>query len=145
MTRARCPWPVRKKNYLIGNADAHAKNMSVLVDDKGYRLAPFYDLLCVKAYGDESLALYIGDEDTFAAVGAHSWEALCKDCGFRLPETLKGFRKMAQALLPAWAKVLERTLAEPQLTQAERELLQRMTQVFEAHAHNALSMTQNLG
>ena len=132
-------------NYLIGNADAHAKNMSVLVDDKGYRLAPFYDLLCVKAYGDESLALYIGDEDTFAAVGAHSWEALCKDCGFRLPETLKGFRKMAQALLPAWAKVLERTLAEPQLTQVERELLQRMTQVFEAHAHNALSMAQSLG
>jgi hypothetical protein len=43
-------------NYLIGNADAHAKNLSVLVDDKGYRLAPFYDLLCVKAYGDDGLA-----------------------------------------------------------------------------------------
>ena len=28
-------------NYLIGNADAHAKNLSVLVDDKGIRLAPF--------------------------------------------------------------------------------------------------------
>jgi serine/threonine-protein kinase HipA len=88
-------------NYLIGNADAHAKNMSVLVDEKGYRLAPmFYDLLCVKAYGDEHLALYIGDEKTFDAVGAHSWEALCQDCGFRLPETLKGFRKLAKDLLP---------------------------------------------
>jgi serine/threonine-protein kinase HipA len=32
-------------NYLIGNADAHAKNLSVLIDDQGYRLAPFYDLL----------------------------------------------------------------------------------------------------
>lgn len=132
-------------NYLIGNADAHAKNISVLVDDKGYRLSPFYDLLCVKAYGDESLALYIGDEDTFAAVGAHSWEALCKDCGFRLPETLKGFRKLAQNLLPAWRKVLEGILQDTQPTEAERALLERMTHVFEVHTENALSMTEGGG
>jgi len=132
-------------NYLIGNADAHAKNISVLVDHKGYRLAPFYDLLCVKAYGDESLALSIGDEDTFDAVGAHSWEALCKDCGFRLPETLKGFRKLALALLPAWHKVLERALQGTQPTEAERALLERMTRIFEAHTQNALSMTKSGG
>lgn len=130
-------------NYLIGNADAHGKNLSVLVDAKGYRLAPFYDLLCVKAYGDDSLALFIGDEETFTAVGAHSWEALCKDCGFRLPETLKGFRKMAQDLLPAWRKVLDRTLAEMQPTTAEAGVLARMTQVFETHVDHALSMTQH--
>lgn len=129
-------------NYLIGNADAHGKNMSVLVDDKGYRLAPFYDLLCVNAYGDDGLALFIGDEETFAAVDAHSWEALCKDCGFRLPGTLKGFRKMAQDLLPAWRKVLDRVLSETQPTSAEAEVLARMTQVFEEHVGNALSMTQ---
>ncbi|MEO8122222.1 MAG: HipA domain-containing protein [Rhodoferax sp.] len=131
-------------NYLIGNADAHAKNLSVLVDDKGFRLAPFYDLLCVRAYGDVSLALYIGDEESFDAVGAHSWEALCIDCGFRLPETLKGFRKMAQDLLPAWRKVLDRTLREAEPTAAERDLLQRMTHVFEAHSAHALSMTQTV-
>jgi serine/threonine-protein kinase HipA len=132
-------------NYLIGNADAHAKNMSVLVDDKGFRLAPFYDLLCVKAYGDESLALYIGDEDKFDAVGEHSWEVLCKDCGFRLPETLKGFRKLAQDLVPAWHKVQERLLQEVHPTEAEHAMLTCMTQVFEAHTRNALSMTESGG
>jgi serine/threonine-protein kinase HipA len=132
-------------NYLIGNADAHAKNISVMVDDKGCRLAPMYDLLCVKAYGDEHLALYIGDEDTFDAVGAHSWEALCQDCGFRLPETLKGFRKLAQDLLPAWRKVLASLQQDAQPTQAECALLERMTQIFEAHTRNALSMTQRGG
>lgn len=132
-------------NYLIGNADAHAKNISVLVDDTGYRLAPMYDLLCVKAYGDEHLALYIGDEDTFDAVGAHSWEALCQDCGFRLPETLKGFRKLAQYLLPAWLKVLARLQQATQPTVAESALLERMTQIFEAHTKNALSMTEGGG
>ncbi|MBC7597898.1 MAG: HipA domain-containing protein, partial [Polaromonas sp.] len=128
-------------NYLIGNADAHAKNLSVLVDDKGFRLAPFYDLLCVRAYGDTGLALYIGDEDSFDAVGAHSWEALCEDCGFRLPETIKGFHKMTQALLPAWKKTHESIVKQIAPTAPELELLDRMTMIFEAHCANARSMT----
>lgn len=128
-------------NYLIGNADAHAKNLSVLVDGKGYRLAPFYDLLCVRAYGDTGLALSIGDEDTFDAVGAHSWEALCKDCGFRLPETLKGFRKMAQDLLPAWQKTKAAIIKDVAPGKRELELLEKMTDVFEMHSAHAISMT----
>ena len=131
-------------NYLIGNADAHGKNLSILVDDRGYRLAPFYDLLSVRAYGDGGLALYIGDEDTFDAVGEHSWEALCTDCGFRLPETLRGFRKLAQALLPAWDKVQTQVLAQVAPTEEERDVLQRMTQVFQSHHAHALSMTQGV-
>ena len=59
-------------NYLIGNANAHAKNVSILISDKGCEIAPFYDLLCVRAYGDDSLALFIGDKETFNSVGAHS-------------------------------------------------------------------------
>lgn len=128
-------------NYLIGNADAHAKNLSVLVDEKGFYLAPFYDLLCVRVYGDTGLALFIGDEDTFDAVGAHSWEALCNDCGFRLPETLSGFRKLAQDLPPAWRKTYERIIKDVEPTSPEQELLGRMTQIFETHCAHALSMT----
>lgn len=128
-------------NYLIGNADAHAKNLSVLVDETGFRLAPFYDLLCVRAYGDTGLALYIGDEDTFDAVGAHSWEALCNDCGFRLPETLKGFRKMAQDLLPAWQKTQAAIIEDVTPDAREFELLEKMTGIFERHCAHALSMT----
>ncbi len=128
-------------NYLIGNADAHAKNLSVLVRSSGYELAPFYDLLCVRAYGDADLALYIGDEQTFDAVGAHSWEALCTDCGFRLPETLRIFRKMAQDLLPAWAKTLAAVRAQTTPTPAEEAVLVRMNDVFHLHASHAMSMT----
>ena len=133
-------------NYLIGNADAHAKNMSVLVDHKGYRLADMYDLLSVRAYGDERMALYSGDDETFDAVGQHSWGALCQGCGFRLLETLKSFRKLAQdGMLPAWHKVLAHLQRDTQPTEAESALLERMTQVFEAHTKNALSMTKGLG
>lgn len=128
-------------NYLIGNADAHAKNISVLIDDSGYRLAPFYDLLCVRAYGDTGLALYIGDEENFDAVGLHSWEAFCADCGFGLNETLKEFRAMATALPPAWTKVRASISKLKTVTDAEHTLLQTMTSIFDKHCANALSMT----
>lgn len=127
-------------NYLIGNADAHAKNISVLVDDKGYRLAPFYDLLCVRAYGDTALALYIGDEDTFDAVGRHSWEAFCSDCGFRFPETMKVFRQLTQSLLPAWEKTQAKLVKTVKPNEAELAVLAKMTHVFQTHTGYARMM-----
>ena len=128
-------------NYLIGNADAHAKNLSVLIDDRGYRLAPFYDLLCVRAYGDTGLALFIGDEENFDAVGHHSWEALCADCGFGLTDTLKEFRALAAALPAAWAKVRAQIERQHAPTPAERRLLDAMGVVFDLHGRHALSMS----
>jgi serine/threonine-protein kinase HipA len=37
-------------NVLVGNGDAHLKNLSFLVSHEGVQLAPFYDLLSVAAY-----------------------------------------------------------------------------------------------
>jgi serine/threonine-protein kinase HipA len=37
-------------NLLIGNNDSHAKNLSILMTSDGYRLAPFYDLMCTTVY-----------------------------------------------------------------------------------------------
>lgn len=37
-------------NVLVGNSDAHLKNLSFLVSHEGVRLAPFYDLLSVATY-----------------------------------------------------------------------------------------------
>jgi serine/threonine-protein kinase HipA len=50
-------------NYLIGNADAHAKNFSILYAD-GPRLAPGYDLVSTEVYPEvkRDLATSIGGE-----------------------------------------------------------------------------------
>ena len=37
-------------NVLVGNSDAHLKNLSFMVSHEGVQLAPFYDLLCVACY-----------------------------------------------------------------------------------------------
>lgn len=49
-------------NYLIGNADAHGKNFSLLYQDKKPELAPAYDLLSTAIYPElsEKMAMKIG-------------------------------------------------------------------------------------
>jgi len=37
-------------NVLVGNSDAHLKNLSFMVSHEGVQLAPFYDLLSIAAY-----------------------------------------------------------------------------------------------
>ena len=42
-------------NILVGNSDAHLKNLSFLISDEGVQLAPFYDLLSVATYETPAL------------------------------------------------------------------------------------------
>lgn len=127
-------------NYLIGNSDAHAKNVSILIDENGFALAPFYDLLCVQVYGDDKLALYVGDDDHFDSIGAHSWEAFCEDCGFGFKPTLTLLRKMAQDVLKNWAKVVEQTSGTFILTESELALMTNITRVIKKNCTAAASM-----
>jgi serine/threonine-protein kinase HipA len=47
-------------NVLLGNGDAHAKNLSLLHEATGaLTLAPLYDLMCTLHYGDSRLAMYV--------------------------------------------------------------------------------------
>ncbi len=75
-------------NFLMGNADAHAKNFALLYDDDGqFRIAPFYDLLCTQVYdgltGDMSMK--VGDQYKFHKVTVKDWELLCKKSQISFP------------------------------------------------------------
>lgn len=58
-------------NALVGNSDAHLKNLSFLVSENGIELAPHYDLLSVACY--ESRAF---DQDGWPAQTALAWPIL---------------------------------------------------------------------
>lgn len=68
-------------NYLIGNADAHAKNISLLLTQQGPYLAPFYDLMCTVIYEGLStkLAMKIGGKNEADWVISRYWEAFADD------------------------------------------------------------------
>jgi len=67
-------------NFIIGNADAHAKNVSFLLGAAGEnsapRLAPFYDLVCTRIYGGLSskVAQKIGGEYRPEFLARRHWE-----------------------------------------------------------------------
>jgi hypothetical protein len=60
---------------LIGNADAHAKNLSFFFDTDGLRLAPAYDLISSLVYEgvDHTLAMAIGDEFDPRVLAPYDW------------------------------------------------------------------------
>jgi serine/threonine-protein kinase HipA len=70
-------------NLLIGNSDAHGKNVSLLLLPQGPILAPFYDLISTRIYGHfglaEGLAMGIGGESTPEAIQRKQWETLAEE------------------------------------------------------------------
>lgn len=80
-------------NYLIGNADAHGKNVSLLLTSQGPKLAPFYDLMSTAIYPGltEKMAMKIGGEDRPAWIIARSWQQFADDVGI-------GFKLVRQTL-----------------------------------------------
>lgn len=80
--RALLQWVIF--NFIIGNADAHAKNASFLIgrmnDPAAPRLAPFYDLVCTEAYDTLSrrLAQKIGGENRPKSVAPRHWERFAR-------------------------------------------------------------------
>lgn len=68
-------------HFLLGNADAHAKNISLIHHTDGVRLAPLYDVVCTAAYPDldRELALSIGDELDPDSITSIHWSDLAED------------------------------------------------------------------
>jgi serine/threonine-protein kinase HipA len=95
----------------------------------------------VQAYGDHGLAMFIGDESSFAAVGAHSWEAFCDDCGYGVKPTLTLFKKMAKDVRQSWNETVATALSQYPLSPAEKALIERMGVVIQTNSQAALSMS----
>lgn len=74
-------------NLIVGNADAHGKNFSILYDDQGPRMAPLYDLLSTVTYPDLSpkMAMRIGKRATLTEMDVDGWQAFSKDAGVGMP------------------------------------------------------------
>lgn len=64
-------------NFLIKGSDAHARNYSLLLTPGDVRLAPLYDLNTTLSFGQTAeakrMAMTIGGEHRFAAVGPGNW------------------------------------------------------------------------
>lgn len=87
-------------NYLIGNSDAHGKNISLLMLPAGPMLAPFYDLLSTRIYAHfglaEGLAMKIGGESDPGALQKKHWELFAEEIGIKPRLVLTRVSELAQ-------------------------------------------------
>ena len=90
-------------NFLIGNADAHAKNYSVVYRGRRPILAPLYDAVSTAVYPELSrdYAMSIGGETRMGHVGRGHFARLAEDCGMSPQLFLGRLDAMAGRILPA--------------------------------------------
>jgi serine/threonine-protein kinase HipA len=94
-------------NYLMGNEDAHAKNLAMLYIDAGLRLAPFYDIVSTAVYKGLSrkAAMAIGGERRYAYVKRRHWERMAQALEIKMNTVAATARGMAHRLERAWPDV----------------------------------------
>ena len=88
-------------NLIVGNADAHGKNFSILYDREGPGLAPLYDLLATVAYPELSpkLAMRIGKRATLGEMDAKGWIAFAADAGMGVPLIRRRVSELSQTIM----------------------------------------------
>ena len=120
---------------LIGNADAHAKNLSLLrTQDGRLGLAPFYDLVPTVARPqsllDRKPALSIGGADRIDKVDGAHWDAFALASGFR-PVFV---RKRVRALASAMGEALPGAVSQVVATGADQALMASVLKVLGENA-----------
>ncbi|MCY4347988.1 MAG: type II toxin-antitoxin system HipA family toxin [Aestuariivita sp.] len=101
-------------NALIGNADAHAKNFSLLYTHERTDLAPLYDLISTVAYPDLSqrLAMKIGKARTLEDLHSGDLEKFAKDIEIRAPFVRRRMTELANGIVEKSEEVIS-SLALP--------------------------------
>lgn len=97
---------------LIGNTDAHAKNLTFLCGPGGLSLAPTYDLVAGLLYADDPVddtyAMAIGDAFRPVDLSAYEWATFCHYAKLKPLLVQRELTRMAQkavnALPEAWAE-----------------------------------------
>ena len=131
-------------NVIVGNADAHGKNFSILYGDEGAQLAPLYDVLSTVAWPDLSpkFAMKIGKRATLAELDIKGWTTFAADTGLGLPLIRRRVAEFSEAVIASADDVVAK-LAHPELDDAA---LMRVATMIEARAKQcALTIGQNSG
>jgi serine/threonine-protein kinase HipA len=88
-------------NVLIGNCDAHGKNLSLLRSTGGsWAIAPLYDLVATRMYQQLTprLAMSVGTQFNSGTVSANYWKEQFKECKVSPAAYLKTAQQMADEL-----------------------------------------------
>jgi serine/threonine-protein kinase HipA len=96
-------------NYLIGNTDAHAKNLSLLHSKTGIKLAPFYDLLSTEVYSekiiDHEIAMLINGKGKYNSIKPNDFTSLFESLDQNPINMMKTLKNIFANIIPAAEKL----------------------------------------
>jgi len=88
-------------NLILGNSDAHGKNISFFVDEKGLSVAPFYDLVNVTMYDgvyEQDMAMAIDDEFEFIGLSRYDFAEFLSIHKISSSQYFSDFKKLTQKI-----------------------------------------------
>ena len=129
---------------LIGNTDAHAKNLTFFNGVSGLSLAPAYDLVCGLVYAElpieDSFAMAVGDAFTLGELSTFEWVNLAEMC--ELPPALvqKEVIRMSQRVLATLEKTGRNVIAEG----AEPRVVEQIVTIAQQEAERQIAMAAGI-
>jgi len=127
-------------HYLVGNADAHAKNYALIYSDRTPDLAPLYDVVCTAAYPRlaKKMAMKIGGRSIADTIQLTHWLSL-------VPET-RAAQRLVQKELHELATAI-RINADALLEELEYQgithpILKKLRAIIEIRAMHVLRISE---
>ena len=129
--------------YLVGNADAHAKNYALLYRQAAPDLAPLYDVLCTAVYPGlhKSLAMKIGERNVPDTIRLQDWATLVPAGRTAQRLLVQDLRESSKRIGPE-ADRLRQDFAEAGI---RHPVLARIRKVIETRRQHLLRITDAFG
>ncbi len=121
-------------NYLVGNADAHAKNFSLLYNEQAPDLAPPYDIICTAAYPNlaKNLAMKIGGRSLPDTIQLNHWGSLVPDTRAARRMLIKELQLQSESILTNADHLLselKETMNHPILGKVKKVIVKRAEKI----------------
>ena len=96
-------------NYIIGNADAHAKNHSIVYHGRRADFAPLYDLVSTSVYPElsQEMAMHIGGDAAFDSISRDSFSRMAEECAVAPKLVLGRLDYIAKRIVPAASRLAD--------------------------------------
>jgi len=129
---------------LIGNTDAHGKNLSFFMDTGGLSLTPAYDLVCCLLYADDriadTLAMAVGDNFNPTALTAYDWAVMADECQLNPKLVSRELKQLADKIILVWPG-LQHELVQ---NGAEKNTLKSIGEIFLQQCTHSLKLVAEI-
>ena len=125
-------------NVIACNTDAHAKNYSLMISGRGFKLAPIYDVMCALAWEHvtRNMAQKIAGKNRGEHLKRRHWQRFAADVGLNAPRLIARVEALAKAALAETKNAAADVAAMPA---GAHPLMTQVTESIEGRARALLS------